>query len=97
MKQSSTRITIWLSTSAIRRLDQLAKSRGSTRVSVIREALDQFLDDDRQSGANLKRLAMVSEYTQAAIDVLMREQHPARVEDLVQVVASRMEKFHGGR
>ncbi len=68
-----------------------------SRGAVVREAVEKQLSSDQLTGANLHRLAMVAEYSQAALDTLIREQHPSRVEDLVQVVATRMEKFHGGR
>ena len=96
MTDTFCRTSISLRPALLRRLDDIVEQRSTTRSAVVRDALDHYFEIVK-TGGNLRRIAMVAEYSQAALDLLMREQHPSRVEDLVQVVAARMEKFHGGR
>lgn len=91
------RTTVALSPAIIRQLDAIARARKTTRAAVLRDAVTGYCDDYEAGPETRRRMAMVAEYSQAALDVILRERYPQRVDQVVAVTAERMEKFHGGR
>lgn len=88
------RVTASLSKADVRRLDVIAEERGLTRAAVIRKAVAHYCDAKESEKVNLRRMAMVVEYTSVLLDMSMREQSPERIRSAVEQVAYRMEKFH---
>ena len=77
----------------MRQIDQCSLEKGTTRSAVLRDAVQGYLD--RQLGSpDAKRSAMLCEYTQVAVDVLIREQAPERREEIMATVQDRMERYH---
>lgn len=86
--------SVSLSEDRVRQLDAACTEQGTTRASLIRTAVHEFLDRETGKRTNFGRLAMTSEFTQVAVDILIREQMPERREDILATVQDRMEKYH---
>lgn len=76
------------------RLTEACRLRGINRTALIRTAVSEYLDRHESVAANFKRIAMMTEFTQLAVDILVREQAPNRREDIVAAVQERMERYH---
>jgi hypothetical protein len=78
------------------RLTQACALRGLNRTQLIRNAVNDYIDRGNNAAApeNPKRVAMLREFTQVALDVLIREQAPERREEILATVQDRMEKYH---
>jgi metal-responsive CopG/Arc/MetJ family transcriptional regulator len=86
--------SISLSEARVRQLDEVCVERGTTRASLLRDAIHEFLERNSSGSANFKRMAMMTEFTQVAVDILIREQAPDRREDILATVQERMERHH---
>jgi metal-responsive CopG/Arc/MetJ family transcriptional regulator len=75
-------------------IDQLCETQGITRTAMIRDAVNAYLDRQGQGTLNTERMAMTSEFTQAAVDILIREQAPERRDEIIATVEQRMELYH---
>lgn len=64
---------------------------------MVRNAVERLCDSKNAGTADQQRLAMVAEYCQVALDMMLREKSPDRVKDVLAIVQGRMEKFHGAR
>ena len=95
MSQKFVRTSIQLDAQCLDRLDQRCREQGTTRSAIIRDAVAHYLGGNAGSGDQLRRSAMLSEFTQAAVDVLISEQAPDRREDILAAVQERMERYHG--
>ena len=62
--------------------------------SDILDALREFLDRQKVSSDIDKRTAMLGEFTQYAVDVLIRTQAPDTREDILSTVQDRMERYN---
>ena len=78
----------------MKQMDAFSLNKGTTRSSVIRDAVHDYLDRQPSSEANLKRIAMMTEFAQVALDILIRELAPDRREDILATVQERMERYH---
>jgi len=86
-------------------IEHLSLARGVARAVIIRAALEDYLsrieaDDnpDNISGViekSISRLALTSEFTQAGVDVLLRELPSDRRDEVMRTVDQRMEKYYG--
>jgi metal-responsive CopG/Arc/MetJ family transcriptional regulator len=94
MIENYLKTSISLSEARVRQLDLICAARGTTRASVIREAIHAYLEHDLRRSVDFKRLAMVSEFTQVAVDILIREQAPERRDDILATVQERMGQYH---
>lgn len=94
MAKNFTRITVHLDKDRVQQLDARCAMGETTRAGVIREAVSAFLDGHVGVNTNFDRIAMTSEFTQAAVDILIREQAPDRRDEILATVEDRMEKYH---
>ena len=73
----------------------LSRERGITPNAVIRDAVAQYLTRSVSPSADPGRMATLAEFTQAAVDILIRQQAPDKREEIILTVEQRMERFHG--
>jgi metal-responsive CopG/Arc/MetJ family transcriptional regulator len=78
-------------------LNKICTQRGKSRATIIREAVDAYIDPRAAAKANFERMAMTLEFTQVAIDVLIRKLALDRRDDILVTVDERMELYHSGR
>ena len=78
-------------------VDAISRDRGITRNAVIRDAVAQYLTRPVGVSLDLGRIAMLNEFIQAAVDILIRQQAPDKREEIILTVEQRMERFHGQR
>jgi metal-responsive CopG/Arc/MetJ family transcriptional regulator len=94
MKTNYLRTTVLLSEARMRQLDEHCAGQGTTRSGIIRDAISSYLDRPSGSDTNFTRIASLSEFTQAAVDILIREQAPDRRDEILATVEERMERYH---
>jgi metal-responsive CopG/Arc/MetJ family transcriptional regulator len=88
------RATIHIAEDRLQQLDARCAEKGTTRAAVIRDAISAYLDRQPGSDTNFSRIASLSEFTQAAVDILIREQAPDRRDEILATVEERMERYH---
>ncbi len=88
------RMSISFSETQAHQVDQLCALRGMTRSRFVRDAIEVYLAQQSARTASLERIAMTSEFTQVAVDIMISEQMPERREDILATVQDRMEKYH---
>jgi hypothetical protein len=86
-------------------IDNLARSRGVSRAAIIRSALEEFirragqadgpLSDTADIASSISRMALTTEFSQATLDILLRDRSPSDRDEVLLTVQQRMEKFHG--
>ncbi|MEH6758894.1 MAG: CopG family transcriptional regulator [Parasphingorhabdus sp.] len=93
------RTTVRLPSSIQQQIEALARARGISGVDVVRSAIEEYLqrvETDRESGGiNLQRLALITEFSQAGVDVLLRQLPANKRDEVIRTVEQRMEQFHG--
>ena len=94
MFNQNNRAQVRFDDASIAKIDALCAIRQTTRSSIIREAVTAYLDRHASIPENPKRIAMLREFTQVALDVLIREQAPERREEILATVQDRMERYH---
>jgi hypothetical protein len=87
-----------VSSEDLARLDAIAEKNGCSRSEAARSAL-RFgapLALDSHS-IDIKRLILLLEYTQAAVDLIVHREHGDLAPGLEQIAHERMEEFHAPR
>ena len=77
------------------RLSTIAAERKLSVADIIRSALDVFLSSSDLLTASHRRLALISEFQQLALDIIIREQYPELRERLVAETDKRLVQYHG--
>lgn len=77
------------------RIEASAAKRNCSVRELFRLAIESYLERDRQRNASDRRHLRVSEYTQVALDAIIRENYPELRETLVQETDRRMKAYHG--
>ncbi|TCM32387.1 ribbon-helix-helix CopG family protein [Novosphingobium sp. ST904] len=77
------------------RLEKIAKDQGRPVSELIRRAISDYLDQDKILTASQLRQARLMEYTQAAIDTILREDHYDQRQLVIDETTRRMERYHG--
>ncbi len=95
MKKPLVRTTLAMPASVYDQVDAISRDRGVTRNAVIRDAVAQYLTRPAGVSLDLGRIAMLNEFIQAAVDILIRQQAPDKREEIILTVEQRMERFHG--
>ena len=78
-------------------LDNVGAGTGLSRMTLIRRAVDEFIARETGAEAKFNRMAMLAEFSQLALDTLIREQVPDKHRELVLTVKQRMESHHAPR
>lgn len=76
-------------------LKRLAAGRRCAVSDVLRDLIKQHLDGIKAVSESHLRLARLAEYTQAAVDTLIREEHPDHRQLVMDETNRRMERYHG--
>lgn len=76
-------------------LKKMAAARKCTPSDVLREIIKQHLDGTKAVSESHLRIARLAEYTQAAVDTLLREEHPDHRQLVMDETNRRMERYHG--
>ena len=95
MKNSIVRMTLAMPAVVYDQIDAISRDRGITRTRLIRDAVDAYLLRSASPSADPGRMATLAEFTQAAVDILIRQQAPDKREEIILTVEQRMERFHG--
>ena len=94
MNKPVIRTTLAMPADVYSQIDAISRDRGVTRNAVIRDAIGHYLTRNDGS-ASLSRIATTTEFTQAAVDVLLRHQAPETRDEILLTVEQRMGMFHG--
>jgi predicted DNA-binding ribbon-helix-helix protein len=78
-------------------LSKMATARQCAISDVLREIIKQHLDGITAISQSHLRMTRLAEYTQVAVDTLLREEHPEHRKLVMDEVNRRMERYHGVR
>ena len=78
-------------------LKRLAADQHCSISDVLRVLIEQHRNGIRCVSDSHLRLARLAEYTQAAVDTLLREEHNDHRSLVIEEVNRRMERYHGAR
>ncbi|MBB3694860.1 hypothetical protein [Sphingomonas sp. BK580] len=79
------------------RIDAQAERQRCLPSELIRRAVVHYLDGHQRLSDSELRHLRVAEYTQVALDAIIREEHPELRDTLVLETDRRMERYHGAR
>ena len=94
MKQNYIRTSVGFSAALIRQIDAFCAEQRIARPDLIRDAVGHYLTR-KEGSPSLSRIATTTEFTQAAVDVLLRHQAPETRDEILLTVEQRMGLFHG--
>jgi len=94
MPARSKRYTIRLDETAFEQVEAIAAHRDVSPADVIRTAIDAWLGSGKRLSASDRRLRRIMEYTQIAVDAIIRENHPELRDTLVREADRRMGLHH---
>ena len=77
----------------LRLLDARAHAQGTTRAALLRDIVSQALEG--KPDINVGRLNQVTEYSQAALAVIVATLLPEKQQEVIALTAERLEQFHG--
>jgi hypothetical protein len=89
------RYTIRISPRQLARVEELASLENRKAADIIRMALDAYLGGNTQVTASKMRHLRISEYTQIALDHIIRQDYPEDRDRLIAQTDLRMEQHHG--
>ena len=72
-----------------------AEARQITQAQFVRAAIDFYFDLAEGSGANLQRVAELCEYSQLALDRIVRRDFPELLDPILAAVNERLVTHHG--
>lgn len=96
MKQSKVR-TLRLDPDFDMRVEAAAAAENRTVADIFRAALEQYLLGRKLINDSDRRVRQMLEYSQAALHVIIDEQHPEFQERIKADLPRRLEQFHGAR
>lgn len=94
MPVRSKRYTIRLDGTAFEQVEAIAAHRGVSPADVIRTAIDAWLGTEKRLSESDRRLRRIMEFTQVAIDAIIRENHPELRDRLVHEADRRVAMHH---
>ena len=77
----------------LRRLDARAQAEGVSRAALLRALVSEALEE--KPDINVERLSQTSEYSTAALAVIVANLMPDKQSEIVALTAERLEQFHG--
>jgi metal-responsive CopG/Arc/MetJ family transcriptional regulator len=100
-----TRKSVGLPTSTYQQIEHLARTNGLSGSAIIRRAVDDYIqrcdpsakpqNGDGDIAASISRIALTTEFTQATVDILLRDRSPSDRDEVLLTVQQRMKKIHG--
>ncbi|WP_375383389.1 hypothetical protein [uncultured Sphingomonas sp.] len=97
MKRSTVQRSIRLDPRQFELLVQTAARQRRSLADVLRTAVEQYLSGTSRAADSDLRHHRISEFSQVALDTIIREQHPEMIEAIVSETNRRMERYHGAR
>ncbi len=94
MSVRSKRYSIRLDGTAFEQVEAFAAHRGVSPADVIRTAIDAWLRTEERLSASDQRLRRIMEFTQVAMDAIIRENHPELRDRLVHEADRRVAMYH---
>ena len=94
MPARSKRYTIRLDGTAFEQVEAIASHRGVSPADVIRTAIDAWLGTGKRLSASDRRMRRIMEFTQIAVDAIIRQNHPEMRDTLVRETDRRMALHH---
>lgn len=79
------------------RVEAIAKREGRTSAEIIRRAVEDYLGSLSRGAEQDLRHHRISEFSQIALDQIIRREHPDLVDAIVSETNRRMERHHGAR
>lgn len=95
MKTPLPRATVRLTPETWEQVNRHAALNDMGQAEYIRHVLEGHFEKTEGSGANLRRIAELSEYTQLAVDRIMRRDFPDLIDPLLNAVRERLATHHG--
>ena len=95
MNRKITQRTVRFEKADMDRLDAIAADQNRSFADLLRSIIKRHLDGGVTDNASHLRLARVCEYTQAAVDTILREEHPDHRKLVLEETTRRMERYHG--
>jgi len=77
------------------KLQRIAKQQNRSIADLLRSIIHNYLSDQKALSASQLRQARLMEYTQAAVDTILREEHYDQRQLVIDETARRMERYHG--
>ena len=96
MTELSVQTSIRLPVGSVEKLDEIGTRIGCHRGTLIRRAVEEFIARELDPTA-YNRMAMLAEFSQLALDTLVRDHVPDKHQEILQTVKRRMETFHAAR
>lgn len=78
-------------------LEELAEQQGRSIADALRLAIAQYISGHQLLSDSQLRHLRVTEFTQIALDAIIRENHPDLRDHLIAQTDLRMEQYHGAR
>lgn len=97
MESNSRRYTVRFEPSVYQQVEAAAARLKTSPADVIRRAVLMLVRGDRSLTDSDLRHHRISEFSQVALDTIIREQHPEMIEAIVSETNRRMERYHGAR
>lgn len=97
MKRPYTQRTVRFDPLQFARMEELAEEQGRSIADVLRIAIAQYIAGNQVLTDSQLRHMRVTEYTQIALDAIIRENHPELRDHLIAQTDRRMEQYHGAR
>ena len=97
MKRPTVQRSIRLDPQQFELLVQTAGRQRRSLADVLRTAVEQYLSGTNRAADSDLRHHRISEFSQVALDTIIREQHPEMIEAIVSETNRRMERYHGAR
>jgi predicted DNA-binding protein len=99
------RTTVRLPSTLQQQIESLARALGLTCTALIRRALEDYIlrsdelpvpqNANADFASSISRIALTTEFTQATVDILLRDRAASDRDEVLLTVKQRMEKFHG--
>jgi len=97
LKRPYTQRTVRFDPLQFARMEELAEAQGRSIADVLRLAIAQYIAGNQILSESQQRHLRVTEFTQIALDAIIRENHPELRDHLIAQTDLRMEQYHGTR
>lgn len=97
MESSSRRYTVRFEPALYQQIEASAARLKTSPADVIRRAVAMLMRGEKSLTDSDLRHHRISEFSQVALDTIIREQHPEMIEAIVSETNRRMERYHGAR
>ncbi|HEX8414396.1 MAG TPA: CopG family transcriptional regulator [Sphingomicrobium sp.] len=96
MPAHSKRYTLRIDEEVFMAVEGVADRRGVSPAEVMRDAITAWIRGEKKRDESDQRLRRICEFTQVALDVIIRENHPEERDKIVANTDKRMRLYHGG-